>query len=324
MAYSDKVFKRAVDELQRRRETAENEQKFRCADIYSQDPELESICVQLEKTSLEYLGIVLKGGDDMSRKIDELKQKSMKLSAAKREKLRNLTGDEEYLSVKYTCPICEDTGYKDARRCSCFESLLKQYTAEEITADCSVKLNDFADFRLDYYPEEIENGYSPREKMLKLFNYCRRYSENFGSNSPSLLFIGKTGLGKTFLSSCIAKELIDKGTSVVFGQFATFLRHIEDEHFGRAEGDTLDKLNDCDLLIIDDLGSEFKTQFTESALYEIVNGRINLCKPTIISTNLSINELNSRYNERLISRITGCYVPIVFFGRDIRPMIRKI
>ena len=323
MAYSDKVFKRAVDELHRRRENALNEQKFRCADIYSQDSELEAICGQLERTSLEYLSIIAKGGEDMFSRIDDLKQKSQKLATLKRIKLKDLTGDEEYLSVKYSCPVCEDTGYKEGRRCSCFEALLKQYSAEEITADCSVKLNSFSDFKLDYYPEESENGFSPREKMSKLFNYCRRYSENFSLNSPSLLFIGKTGLGKTFLSSCIAKELIDKGTSVVFGQFATFLRHIEDEHFGRAEGNTLDKLNDSDLLIIDDLGSEFKTQFTESALYEIVNGRINLGKPTIISTNLSVNELNARYNERLISRMTGCYVPIMFFGRDIRPMIRK-
>lgn len=323
MAYSDRVFKRAVDELKRRRENAENEQKFRQAAIYQQYPELADVCTKLERTSLEYLSIILKGGSDVEKNIEELKQKSRQLADTKRAKLKSFTGDEEYLSVKYSCPVCEDTGYRNGRRCSCFEALLKQYSAEEVMENCSVKLNDFADFVLDYYPEAVENGYSPREKMHKLFNYCRGYAANFSSDSPSLLFIGKTGLGKTFLSSCIAKELIDKGMSVVFGQFATFVRRIGDEHFGRAEGETIDKLNDCDLLILDDLGSEFKTPYTESALYEIINARINLERPTIISTNLTVNELNERYNERLISRITGCFVPFMFFGKDIRPMIRK-
>ncbi len=323
MAYSEKVFRRAADELLRRKETAEAEQKFRCSEIYMQYPEVEDICRQLEKTSLEYLLIVLKDGADAELKIEELKHRTRILADTKRAKLLDLTGDAEYLNVKYHCPLCEDSGFHDGKRCACFEALLKQYSAEETMENCGVKLNSFSDFVAEYYPEEAEDGVSPREKMKKIYNYCRKYAENFSLQSPSLLFIGKTGLGKTFLSSCIAKEIIDKGRSLVFGQLATFIRKVEDEHFGRADGNTLDKLTACDLLILDDLGSEFKTPFTESALYEIINARINLEKPTIISTNLTVSELNKTYNERLISRITGCYVPIMFFGKDIRPQIRK-
>ena len=323
MTYSDNVYKRAGNELRRRKQDAENDQKFRCADIYSAHPDVEEVCKKLEGTSREYLAIVLKGGSELNQSIEELKQRTSELGKRKRALLKEYTGDEEYLKIRYTCPVCEDQGYSDGRRCRCMDSLLKQYYAEEIAENCGIRLCDFSDFDPDLYPEDDGNGISPREKMKKLFNYCRRYSEGFGQNSPSLLFIGKTGLGKTFLSSCIAKELIQKGSSVVIGQLATFIRHIEDEHFGRSVGNTLDTLTACDLLILDDLGSEFRTSFTESALYEIVNARINTGKPMIISTNFSISELNSSYNERLISRITGCFVPCMFFGKDIRPAIRK-
>ncbi len=322
--YSEEVFRKAEAELLRRKNTAEAEQKERKQRIYLEYPELAETCIELEKTGSEYFRIRVKGGPDMDTSIERLKERSSSLAEKKRSALKSLTGDEEYLNVKYSCPICEDSGYKDGRRCACFDALLKQYAADEIAENCGVKLNDFSDFVPMLYPAQEENGISPRDKMMKLFGYCRRYAEGFSLDSSSLLFIGKTGLGKTFLSSCIAKEVSKKGMSVAIGQLSTFLRRIEDEHFGRAEGRTLDTLAASDLLILDDLGSEFRTQFTESALYELINARLNSGRPTIISTNLSMSELNSTYNERLISRISGCFVPCMFFGKDVRPALRKI
>lgn len=322
--YSEEVFRLADKELKRRRESAENENLRRRAEVFAEHPELAGLNAQLEGISKEFLVIVLGGGSEMKAKLSALKEKSIDLSNKMGDLLEAFTGDRDYLKTKYSCPECDDTGFRDGIRCACHEKLLKQYAAEELAENCGVKLNDFVFFSLDYYPQSSENGISPREKMQKLFGYCIKYASNFSRNSPSLLFIGKTGLGKTYLSSCIANEVIQKGFSVAFGQFSTFLRKIEDEHFGRAEGNTLDSLIKCDLLILDDLGSEFRTQFTEAVLYELLNARINSKLPTIISTNMSMNELNNTYNERLISRITGCYVPFMFFGKDIRPMIRNI
>jgi DNA replication protein DnaC len=133
-----------------------------------------------------------------------------------------------------------------------------------------------------------------------------------------MLFMGQTGLGKTFLSSCIAKAIAEKGYAVAFGSISDFLREIENEHFGRTEGNTLDALLNADIVILDDLGSEFSGTFYESTIYNIINGRINLKKPTIISTNLTQSQLNLRYNERISSRVFNEFMPIMFVGKDIR------
>ncbi len=321
--YNESIFRKAEAVLRKRKEAAEQEQRIRRAEEFMLHPELKDVCLKLESTSSRYLKIVLEGGKDYQKKIEQLKQETLKLNEQKRAMLFSFTGDPEYLNARYTCPLCEDSGYKEGVRCDCMNKLLKKIAADEFVEKCGIKLCDFSDFDPNLYPDTSDNGLSPREKMMKLFNFCRSYCEGFGLDSHSLFFMGKTGLGKTFLSSCIAKEVLEKGNSVIIGQFATFMRRIEDEHFGRAEGNTLDSLVDCDLLILDDLGSEFRTIFTESALYEIVNGRINANKPTIMSTNLSAAELNNTYNERLISRITGCFVPCIFYGNDVRPMLRR-
>lgn len=321
--YSESVYSRAGQELRRRKLEAEAETKRRKAELFAQDPDVAAISKQLEGTANEYLKIILNGGTELHDNIEKLRKKSTELSSKLGSKLQALTGDRDYFKTAYSCRVCEDSGYKDGLRCKCFEALLKQYAAEEMAENCGIKLNDFADFKLDYYSDAADENVSPRARMKKTYDYCRKYSEGFSQNSPSLLFIGKTGLGKTFLSSCIAKEVMEKGMSVAIGQLATFLRKVEDEHFGRAAGNTLDTLIGCDLLILDDLGSEFQSQFTESALYEIINARLNAQRPTIISTNQSISELNMNYNERLVSRITGSYLPFIFVGKDIRPMIRK-
>jgi len=167
---------------------------------------------------------------------------------------------------------------------------------------------------------------SPREKMRTVYSNCRAYADKFHENSPSLFFIGKTGLGKTFLSACIANELIQKGYSVIFASLLKLLRQIEDEHFGRATGQTLDIIENADLVILDDLGSEFQTSFTDSVIYEIINERINLGRPTIISTNLTKSMMISVLSREFMlisfhsagafaSRSTGIErkVPLIFF-----------
>lgn len=321
--YSEAVFEKAEAELARRRSAAEAAQRDRQFDIEQRYPEIKKLNSELERTSIRYMGIVLAGGADVNEKIQALRSENLKAQEQLAELLQAFTGDRAYLDTRYTCPDCRDTGYVEGLRCRCFKELLKRYSSEELSSTSGIVLNDFSQFKLDYY-DAAPGGNSPRDKMLQQYRYCRSYAAEFSENLPSLLFMGRTGLGKTFMSSCIAKEVIEQGSSVVFSSLISILRKLEDEHFGREEGDTMGRLMDCDLLILDDLGSEYRTPFTESALYEILNSRINLRRPMIISTNLLMPELNERYNDRIISRLMGCFSPIMFVGRDIRSVKKTL
>ena len=156
--------------------------------------------------------------------------------------------------------------------------------------------------------------------MREIFEYCRCYADDFGKCSDSLFMHGATGLGKTHLSLAIANVVVEKGFEVIYGSAQNLLSSLEREKFGGGSGEMEKELLDCDLLIIDDLGSEFSTQFTVACIYNIINTRINLGKPVIISTNLTGEELEAKYTQRITSRIIGSYVSLLFIGKDIRQL----
>lgn len=319
MRYSRNAFEKAEEIINARRMNAEVEQQQRSDEISAVAPEVAILQRNLLNTSIELMNLIIRGNDDDSKQlIGQIREKNLNTQHTIEELLEAVKGDRHYLDVHYYCPKCKDRGYIDGRRCSCLEDLLKKLTTEELNKNCLIELHDFSEFKLDYYDKTSEYGISPYEKMSQNFAYCCEYADRFSKDSPSMFFFGKTGLGKTFLSSCIAKALLEKGTNIAFGSLPDFLRKIENEHFGREEGNTLEVLIDAELVILDDLGSEFQTGFSESVLYDIINSRINLSKPTIISTNLSNSELANKYNERIVSRLTGCFMPISFIGRDIR------
>lgn len=318
MKYTQTATERAQQELAQRRENAEAEHNRRFDEVSKQLPEIVTLTNSLKNTNFELIKILGKQKGEVHKILAQIRDKNLTTQRTIRELLTACGYTEDYLEYKYHCPVCKDRGYHDGERCECLTKLLKQYTTEELNQNCHIQLHDFSEFRIEFYPEFSDRGMSPRERMRTVYSNCREYADKFHESSPSLFFLGRTGLGKTFLSSCIANELINKGYSVVFGSILKLFRQIEDEHFGRAQGDTMSVIENADLVILDDLGSEFQTSFTDSVLYEIINERINLGRPTIISTNLTKNEYNSRYNERIISRLTGCFSPILFMGEDIR------
>ena len=179
---------------------------------------------------------------------------------------------------------------------------------------------------LSYY-SSVSDGTAPSafEQMKKIYQYCKRYAENFSSHSANLLMSGRTGLGKTHLSLAIAKAAIQKGFGVIYGSAPDLLAQIEKERFSRGDSanQTLDLMLDCDLLILDDLGAEFATNFTAATIYQIMNSRLNKGLPTIISTNLSFSALQERYGDQIASRISGGFVPLLCVGKDIRQIIRR-
>lgn len=318
MRYTTSAYDKASDELSQRRRQAEELHRRRIAEVESKCPEIIRVNNKLANVKSELYNAINSGTEGLSERIEKIRKENLKAQETLKEFLKAYDYAENYLSVPYTCNKCDDTGFKDGIRCECFEDLLRKYSVNELRDTCRVKLNDFSEFDLSFYSEHGSGRKSERDIMSNVLSYCKEYAKKFDKTSDSLLLIGNTGLGKTLLSSAIAQEVINSGFSVAYDSISNFLRIIEDEHFGRSQGSTMELLLSADLVILDDLGSEFSTPFNASTLYEIINSRINYGLPTIVSTNFSMKELNEHYNERIFSRLTGLFIPVQFVGKDIR------
>ncbi|MCR4925694.1 MAG: ATP-binding protein [Clostridiales bacterium] len=324
MAYSESVYERAKKELEKRRATAQAERDLRHSNLILNHPEIVELEKQMANASLELIRSAAQG---KKVEIQRLKQQSLDAQAKRREIVVSEGYPEDYLDIPYSCKKCEDTGFIDGRMCDCFEKTLKAISYADLCKISPVKKSGFEDFKIELYPSDLdEHGVSPRKQMNDIATYCINYANDFSLSSPSLLFSGKTGLGKTHLSLAIADKVIDKGYNLIYGSAQNLLNKVENEHFGRGDSktETLDKMLDCDLLILDDLGAEFSTQFTVATIYNIINSRMLTSLPTIISTNLNPQELEDRYTERVTSRIISSYIPLMFCGKDIRQIKKNI
>ena len=241
--------------------------------------------------------------------------------------LASLGYPADWLEEKPACTQCGDTGYVQGGVCPC----LRAYYAREQLAELSRLLplgeDSFETFSFDWYDSTVQPafGVSPRENMERNFDVCRDYAYQFDRGGGNLLLSGGTGLGKTFLSACIARVVSENGFSVVYDTAASVFSRFEDAKFRRDDGgsEDADRCMKCDLLILDDLGTEMTTAFVQSALYQIVNGRLMGKRATIISTNLAPEEIGSRYGRSVLSRLEGDYEILPFFGEDIRRLKRE-
>lgn len=325
MKYSPEAVQQAYAELDRRREIALNLHQSH-VDIIEAYPEIYSVYTNILSTKSKLANIIFSRRDDIRTEIEKIRDENLAMQAKLKSLLSGMGFDEDYLDIKYTCQKCNDTGITSGNRCDCITELLDKYSVFELNKSCKIKLHSFSEFDLDYYPDNVVykgNAINAREKMADNLRFCINYCNGFSPNSPGLLFLGDTGLGKTFLSSCIACEVLKKGYSVAFDSIQNYLREIEKEHFGRSQGDTLETLLNADLVILDDLGSEFSSSFNSASIYNIINSRANMDKPTIVSTNLSLEELQTRYDNRIISRLIGNYMTLRFIGSDIRLIKRR-
>lgn len=321
MSYGTQTLLKTAQLLSDRRSKAESIQQARRTEVAVKVPEIEKCYAKLAASGLA-LAKALGMGSDTAKYIDELS----KLNLSIQDEIKNLLTaagyPADYLETPYTCKKCEDTGFVNGYSCECRKQLLKAVAKSRLEAVSPSKSCEFGDFDLTLYPTEIDPSYgiSPRRRMNEIFEYCRCYADDFGRNSDSLFMHGATGLGKTHLSLAIANVVAEKGFEVVYGSAQNLLSALEREKFGGGNGDKEKELLECDLLIIDDLGSEFSTQFTVAAIYNIINTRINLGKPVIISTNLTGEELEAKYTQRITSRIIGSYISLLFIGNDIRQL----
>jgi len=326
MAFDKYVYEKAENEIKRRRLSAENAAAVRAEEIRKRIPEITEINGQLSRTSVELSKLILERKGNFRENLEKIKNGNLQGQKMIASLLRQNGYPEDYLEPVYSCPVCRDKGFIGAERCSCFEKLLTRFAVEKLNSEANMPNCDFEHFSLEYYKGKTDvSGVDCYGKMSENLSFCRDYASHFSIGSQSLFLLGKTGTGKTHMSLAIAKEVSAMGHTAAYGSLLNYLRNIEREHFGRSsdpESDTLQVLISADLLVLDDLGSEFRTGFYESALYNIINSRINLGLPTIISSNLTARELQSSYNDRVISRLFSAYKILMFVGEDIRQIKR--
>ena len=319
MAYSAEVVRRARARLEQARSDRELENREHLLRAYEQVPRLREIDRQLRLTMAKAAQAVFAGGDAQEL-MEKAKQENLALQH-ERQWILDTNFEEGYLDESPICEKCGGSGYMGSTMCECLRELCRQEQKKELTV-LSAGRENFEQFRLDYYPDKVDSrlGYSPRQIMEKTFQTCRRYAQTFSEKSGNLLFSGNTGLGKTFLSACIARTVADSGHSVVYESAGKLFSTLEKARFeGHEESrKAAEKYSVCELLIIDDLGTELPGQFVTSALYTLVNDRLLEGKPTIISTNLHEEDLSRRYSPQIASRLRGSYRRVAFVGEDIR------
>ncbi len=316
MAFSKDTYEKAEREIKKRRNEALIQRERRHDEAVNKIPEILEIEETMAKAGLATIKAVGmgNGGEDYIKTLAEV---NLDAQARRRSLLARNGYPEDWLDVKYTCPKCEDKGSVGGYVCDCFKLLLRSIEYEKLCSKLPVDKCRFDNFRLDYYPDGA--GISPRQRMESVLGYCKDYAEDFSLKSPSLLLYGKTGLGKTHLSLAIAGKAVEAGYGVIYTTAQNLFNRLEREKFGRGDGENTEQsILDCDLLIIDDLGAEFSTQLTVSALYNIVNCRGLEEKPTVISTNLSPEAIKDAYSDRIASRILSTYTILQFDGADIR------
>lgn len=288
-------------------------------EIKNKYPEILELDTTIQKLCLNLSMAALRGITDQNE-LNNIKEEITDLRAKKYEMLVSHGYNPDYLNLHYNCPKCKDTGFIGIEKCSCFKSKLIKLYYKDSDLEEAVKTNNFKNFNINLYPNHKLNDerYTPRKNIEDILEYITgEYLPNFKNSNTNLLFYGNSGTGKTFLSWCIAKELLDKGFLVVYKTSDDLLRVLKDIKFNN-DTDLENLLINCDLLIIDDLGSEQITDFSSTELFTLINKKILKNKKMLISTNLSLPLISKRYSERISSRIIGEFKLFKFFAEDIR------
>lgn len=318
------VLKEILRDYERDRGQANNLLNSRKNEVYMSVPRILEIERRLTATGLALAKSILNQSGSADKMIAELEKENATL-AKERELLLIQNGyPPNYFTDIYKCGACRDTGYYDDNQCRCLKQKLinKHYGLSNLNK--VLEDENFDTFNIRYYSPEVGDGISPKQNMEVIYKNCSDFINNFGQGFSNLLFYGKTGLGKTFLCNCIAKDLLDMGKAVLYVTAPQLFKAIEKYRFHRDEMDEPEEyvglIYNVDLLIIDDLGTEFSTVVTSTEFFNIINTRLLTKKPVIISTNLNPGDFENQYSDRLTSRFFGYYKMMKFVGDDIRIM----
>ena len=326
MSYDGRLLRLAQERYETDRSIREAERAAQRENIYTRSPRLREIDEELRRTASRVLAAALRRGQDPLPEIRRLREQNLGLQEERKKILVSLGLTENDLEDTPLCPFCGDTGYQGGEMCRC----LKVYYVEEQRKELSKMLDlggqSFDTFNTDWYDGRRVPGKtkSAREHMEWVYDTCVEYAHNFGKRPANLLLFGRPGLGKTHLSAAIAREVSGKGYSVVYDTAGHVFERFEAQKFGRDEADRdVERVLNCDLLILDDLGTEMTTAFVQSALYQIINNRLMEKKSTIVSTNLMPEAIAQRYSAQIASRIGGEYQLLPFVGEDIRTLKKQ-
>ena len=330
MPYDGKILSRAMarfdeDKQRRARQFRERQQQ-----LFAREPELADIDRRLRGTMSQIITRALKGGRDPVPAIHAIRDENLALQRRRGELLTALGYPADYLEEKPRCARCGDAGFlPDGSMCACLRSYYAREQIAELSHMLDIGSQSFDTFRLDYYSTD-RGGLprSPREAAQRNLEICQSFARDFRPGKQNLLLFGAPGLGKTFLSACIARVVSEDGFSVVYDTAGHVFSQFESAKFRRDDdgdtaGEDVERCMNCDLLILDDLGTEMTTSFVQSALYQLLNGRLLAGKSTVISTNLDPEELGRRYGAPLLSRLEGEYQLLPFVGTDIRRLKRE-
>ena len=317
MELDGKLLARARERLETQRAQRETQREALEREIFERSPELRRLDGRLRSAMGELISAVARGADP--RELRRIEDQALALRSQRAGALTALGYAPDALETGFACPRCCDTGYlPDGRPCDCLLTLYGEERSRQLSSLAQAGDRGFAAFDLSYYSGE------DRERMALNLSICKDFVRSFGPDSPDLLFQGGTGLGKTLMSRIIAAAVAEAGYSVVYETAQSAFSAFEDQKFSRDSeayaqaGERVRRILGCELLILDDLGTELTTSFTQSALYNIVDSRLNSRKKTVISTNLTDEELARRYIPQIVSRLRGEYDALLFRGRDIR------
>lgn len=325
MPYEAKVVHAATERLNE--EARRNRSRFerRREEIYAAVPRLREIDRQLGRTVRIAAQTALQQGVDPAPALAEARRRNLSLQQERDNLLIGNGFEKGELTYRPLCPLCEDRGWRGLEMCRCLRQRCGREQIKALSSMLNLGDQSFDTFDLDYYSPHYDAtiGGSPRSWMEMALDVCYTFADKFGKNSVRNLFLtGEPGLGKTFLSAAIARVVSEKGYSVVYDSAVNVFSRFESQKFNR-DGDAgkdVERYLTCDLMILDDLGSEMNSPMVQTALYQLINGRLLGEKRTVISSNLSMDEMNRRYSPQICSRIGGEYFEVRFFGEDIRKL----
>lgn len=316
MAYSRDNMRRVSEQLAARRAEAERTAERNTERLYARHPEIAELDRRLSGTGLALVRIALSRDGDVKEALAAVRAENEALQAERAERLAALGLPADYTAVKYTCPFCSDTGYTEKGMCACMRRLLTEEGFRSSGLGGLIEKQSFESFSLHFYQGD------DLELVSRALDAAKAFAEDFDTTHASLLFMGGTGLGKTHLSTAIARRAIERGFDVVYDTVQNVIADFEHDRFYRSYGKDEEERGarylETDLLILDDLGAEMVNQLTLASLYNIINTRINHGKSTVISTNLTQKGLIERYDERITSRLFGEFYPFLFRGKDVR------
>lgn len=316
MGYNKADYIRIKAEYTTKYIKAQERADARREELYEAIPEVRELDRILSRTGLEIMAAIAKQSREVAeQRVAAIKERNGELLKKRAQLLAENGYAPDYSDVKYECEACGDTGFVNTKMCTCMRRALVLAGYESSGLGGLIRTQSFDNFSLDFYRDGGDY-----ERMARSVAALRHFGESFSEDTArSYLLVGGTGLGKTHLSTALAKTVIDRGFDVLYVTSVGMIGDFETRRFGNGEGarDT-SRYYDAQLLIIDDFGTEVVNQFTVSCMYDVINSRINNRKSTIINTNLSHKEMEQKYGERIASRLFGEYNPIRFTGTDIR------